>query len=194
LLATFWALTFEFGFSFILLFCTLLLQVFLNGKHTQSNKGSRGRTFYSPTFDNFVSCLLLWSLVLFHSFNSFILCLAVVSFYWLKAHTKQWRFKGKNNLLLVALCLGSLTLEFGSISLFEFFCFAPCLNRLSWFKILGKLIHDSTLWRVDNFLVYYLVLVFHGVLVGYLGLSLKYRMSRFPFMFCARHITFHIQS
>lgn len=97
-------------------------------------------------------------------------------------------------LLLVALCLGSPTLEFGSISFFEFFCFAPCLNHLSWFKILGKLIHDSTLWKVDNFLVYCLVFVFHGVMVCYLGFSLEFRMLRFLFMFSARYITFDIQS
>ncbi len=43
----------------ILLFCTLLLQVFLDQRHTQNNKNSRGRTFYSPTFGNFVSSILL---------------------------------------------------------------------------------------------------------------------------------------
>ncbi len=35
--------------------------------------------------------------------------------------------EGKNFLLLlVILCLGSLTLQFGSISFFQFFCFTPC--------------------------------------------------------------------
>ncbi len=108
LLTTFWTLTFEFGFSFILLFCTLLLQVFLNEKHTHGEK-----LFILLCSTILSLCLLPWSLVLFYFFNSFVLCLVALSFYWLKAHTKQQGFKRKNNILSYFWQLCVLGLYFG---------------------------------------------------------------------------------
>ncbi len=142
--------------------------------------------------------LLLLSLVLVSFFCSAPCCF---KFFLMENTHKTTKVQGEEFftlLLLTTLCLVSLTLEFGSILFFqffcfvpccfnylliegthktmkvqreeqstsyfwqlcvlglllwnlvllfffEFFCFAPCLNCLSWFKILGKVIHDSTL-------------------------------------------------
>jgi hypothetical protein len=143
LLTTFWTLTFEFGFSFILLFCTLLLQVFFNEKHTQ---GEKLFIHLCLTILCFVSLTLGFGSILFFQFFCFAPCCS--KFLLIEGTHKATRVQKEKQstfLLLATLCLGSLTLEFGPTSFFEFFCFAPCLNHLSWFKILGKLIHDSTL-------------------------------------------------
>jgi hypothetical protein len=59
----------------------LLLQVILDQKHTQSDKGSWGEKLSILLLWKLcVSGLLPYSLVVFHSFNSFVLHLVVASF------------------------------------------------------------------------------------------------------------------
>jgi hypothetical protein len=60
--------------------------VFFDQRHTESNKGSRGRTFYYPTFGSFVSWVFYVGVSFCIILSKKKLHLATTSFFLLKAH------------------------------------------------------------------------------------------------------------
>ncbi len=76
--------------------------------------------------------LLLWNIVLFHSFSSFVLHLACAKKNLIKGTWKATRVQGEEFstiLFSIVLCLGSFTLEFHFVSFFRK-KFAPCFYKL----------------------------------------------------------------